>query len=122
MEKGLILNTLYNDFILGTHVSDYFDKRHEEGVASDSPYNDIVSFEFYDDGVELWCKNTTVRNIYAIMQNCQKAIVAACLCLLYRSCRFCRTVPSMVSALKVQDLWLGRRCKVPAQYYRPCGQ
>ena len=24
---------------------------------------------------------TTVRNIYAIMQNCQKAIVAACLCL-----------------------------------------
>ena len=26
MEKGLILNTSYNDFILGTHVSDYFDK------------------------------------------------------------------------------------------------
>lgn len=31
MEKGLILNTSYNDFILGTNVSDYFDKRYEEG-------------------------------------------------------------------------------------------
>ena len=64
MNKGLILNTSYNDFILGTHVSDYFDKRHEEGVASDSPYNDIVSFEFYDDGVEVWCKNNIIDSIF----------------------------------------------------------
>ena len=60
MNKGLILNTSYNDFILGTNVSDYFDKRHEEGEASDSPYNDIVCFEFYDDEVELWCKKTII--------------------------------------------------------------
>lgn len=64
MEKGLILNTSYNDFILGTHVSDYFDKRHEDGVASDSPYDDIVAFDFYDDGVEIWCKNNIIDSIF----------------------------------------------------------
>lgn len=53
MEKGLILNTSYNDFILGTNVSDYFDKRYEEGEASDSPYSDTVSFDFYDDEVDI---------------------------------------------------------------------
>ena len=63
MEKGLILNTSYNDFILGTHVSDYFDKRHEEGVASDSPYSDTVSFDFYDDGVDIWCENNIIESI-----------------------------------------------------------
>ena len=64
MEKGLILNTSYNDFILGTHVSDYFDKRHEEGVASDSPYSDTVSFDFYDDGVDIWCENNIIEPIF----------------------------------------------------------
>ena len=53
MEKGLILNTSYNDFILGTNVSDYFYKRHEEGVADDSPYCDTVAFDFYDDEPEI---------------------------------------------------------------------
>ena len=63
MEKGLILNTSYNDFILGTQVSDYFDKRHDEGVASDSPYSDTVSFDFYDDEVDIWCENNIIESI-----------------------------------------------------------
>ena len=63
MEKGLILNTSYNDFILGTNVSDYFDKRYEEGEASDSPYSDTVSFDFYDDEVDIWCENNIIESI-----------------------------------------------------------
>lgn len=64
MEKGLILNKSYNDFILGTHISDYFDKKHEEGVASDSSHDDIVSYDFYDDGVDVWCKNNIIDSVF----------------------------------------------------------
>lgn len=63
MEKGLILNTSYNDFILGTQVSNYFNKRHEEGVASDSLFSDTVFFDFYNDGVELWCVNNIIKSV-----------------------------------------------------------
>lgn len=63
MEKGLILNTSYNDFALGTHISNYFSKRHEEGVASDDPLDDIVSYDFYDEGVDVWCINGIVDSV-----------------------------------------------------------
>lgn len=69
MEKGLILNTSYNDFVIGTHVSDYFYKRHEGGVANDSPLSDTVFFDFYEDGVDVWCKNNIIESI-CCKKNC----------------------------------------------------
>ncbi|MDO4959985.1 MAG: hypothetical protein Q4E68_12130 [Prevotellaceae bacterium] len=61
MNEGLILNTSYNDIILGTHISDYFGKRHE--VISDNPFSDMVSFDFYDDRVTVWCENDIIDSI-----------------------------------------------------------
>lgn len=63
MEKGLILNTSYNEFFIGTHISNYFYKRYEEGEPSEDPWEDGVCFDFYDDGVTIWCVNNIIETI-----------------------------------------------------------
>lgn len=63
MKKGLVLNTSYNDFILGTHISNYFNKKHREGETSDSPFSETVCFYFYDDEVDIWCVNNIIESV-----------------------------------------------------------
>lgn len=63
MEKGLVLNTSYNDFILGTHISNYFYKKHSDGEISDDPLDETVYFDFYEEAVDVWCVNDIINSI-----------------------------------------------------------
>ena len=61
--KGLILNTSYDDFEIGSNISKYYKLTHSVD-RYDIPYS-WECYNYSHDGVEieLWCENKIVKNI-----------------------------------------------------------
>lgn len=62
-KKGLILNKSYDDFMLGTSVTNYINRPHQID-KHDDPFT-WECYIFFQNGfdIELWCENKIIKSI-----------------------------------------------------------
>ena len=61
---GLILNKSYNDFILGTSITNYMNMPHRIACLND-PQLSMDLYAFFQDGIEygIWCEDNLIESI-----------------------------------------------------------
>ena len=67
--RGLILNTAYNDFILGSNISNYLYKNHTKEVYNELTFTNS-SYYFYDDEINIWCDDDGKINTIRCASSC----------------------------------------------------
>ena len=63
---GLIPNSSYNDFVLGSNISNYMDRGHTKKTYHESVFTND-SYHFIKEDIDVWCElDGQINNIIII--------------------------------------------------------